>query len=105
MRNLITVTLDSCYNDKAETKAFQKRMKADFNVDAKFHDGGDHYSSWTLTGTKTALKKVIAAEWMGGVKPSERRLYHLALGDLALSMKEDEFTAIYGAKAAETYLH
>ena len=58
----MTVTLDSCYNTPSEAAAFTDHCKANYNIKAVFHDGGDHYSSWTLTGLKADLKRLINAE-------------------------------------------
>ena len=96
--NIMTVTLDSCYNTPAEAAAFTAHCKANYNIMADFHDGGDHYSSWTLTGRKDALRKVINDEW----NPTATSEADLA--DIAALMYPKEFTELYGAEAAAKYL-
>lgn len=59
----ITVTIDSMWGNEAEVKAFEAKMKYKFNITASFNDGGDHYSSWTLSGTKDSLRAAIMTEW------------------------------------------
>jgi len=69
---ILTVTLNSCWSDDYEVKNFKRKMKRR-SIEASFHDGGDHYSAWILTGTKENLRKVINDNWLlrGLMAPEE----------------------------------
>ena len=60
---LITVTIDSMWANEADVKSFAAKMKYKFNIIASFNDGGDHYSSWTLIGSKESLVAAIMTNW------------------------------------------
>lgn len=60
---ILTVTLDSCWSDAELVLKFKKKMSK-YGIEATFHDGGDHYSTWSLTGAKDDLRKAINDNWL-----------------------------------------
>jgi len=95
MAKKMTITLDSIWNDADEVKEFQRKMAAEYGLEAGFNDGGCHYSSWTLTGPKAALRMAIQDEWLCGCD----------LGDIAVLMDAQDFKELYGVRAAKKYLY
>lgn len=60
---LHTITADAAYLTATEEAEAIKRFQKKYHVKGTYHRNGDHYSSWTLTGTKAHLKKCLKAEW------------------------------------------
>ena len=63
MNNLISVTVDAIYLDPKQEVKLAKKFWNKYQVSGTYHRGGDHYSSWTLTGTAKTIKKCIEKEW------------------------------------------
>ena len=66
-----TITVDACWSDPEEIEKLKKSFLKKYNVIGTFNDSGDQGSSWTLTGLKKDLKRVIFKYWLTGLKRSE----------------------------------
>ena len=62
--NIHSVTLNSCYITPTEVEEAKKHFLDTYNVSGKFFDGGDQYSTWTLTGHVENLRQAIKEEWL-----------------------------------------
>jgi len=60
---LHTVTVDAAFLTPTEEVKTAKKFWRKYKVSGIYHRNGDHYSSWTLTGTVGNLKKCINTEW------------------------------------------
>ena len=86
---MLTVTLDSCWSDENDVKKFIADMKQ-INIEASFHDGNDHYSTWTLTGKKEDLVKAIKDNWlMRGLNAPEDVMDEETMNLLGFEMSEE----------------
>ena len=86
---ILTVTLDSCWSNADEVRNFKRKMKH-YGIEATFHDGGDHYSTWSLTGAKDDLRKAINDNWlMHGLNAAEDVMNQETMNLLGFEMSEE----------------